>query len=163
MCSAARLQEVCDVMDCSLPAVKAALHRGRTQLREIADEPDDAAAAETVGGRSRAARRLCRAFQRARFRRHPRHDRRRRQARSRQQDPDERQGRSVTLLRQLFDKASDWHLVPGLVEGRPAILVFDPERARCGAEIFHAAATGRPARSPPSAISATRLTSSMAR
>ena len=35
------LQEVCDVMDFSLPAVKAALHRGRAQLRELADEPDD--------------------------------------------------------------------------------------------------------------------------
>src|ERR1700754_677467 len=35
------LAEICDVMDFSLPAVKAALHRGRTQLREFADEPDD--------------------------------------------------------------------------------------------------------------------------
>src|SRR6266478_8890321 len=35
------LQEVCEVMDFSLPAVKASLHRGRTQLRELADEPDD--------------------------------------------------------------------------------------------------------------------------
>src|SRR5882672_2183966 len=35
------LQEVCDIMDYSLPAVKAALHRGRTRLRELADEPDD--------------------------------------------------------------------------------------------------------------------------
>ena len=25
-----------------------------------------------------------------------------------------------------YAKASDWHLVPGLVEGQPAILVFDP-------------------------------------
>ena len=25
-----------------------------------------------------------------------------------------------------YAKISDWHLVPGLVEGRPAILVFDP-------------------------------------
>src|SRR6266702_7374623 len=36
------LQEICEVMDFSLPAVKAALHRGRTQLRELAGEPDDA-------------------------------------------------------------------------------------------------------------------------
>src|SRR6266550_1861702 len=36
------LQEVCEVMDVSLPAVKAALHRGRAQLRELAGEPDDA-------------------------------------------------------------------------------------------------------------------------
>ena len=26
-----------------------------------------------------------------------------------------------------YSKVSDWHLVPGLVEGRPAILVFDPD------------------------------------
>src|ERR1700716_2357952 len=36
------LHEVCEIMDYSLPAVKAALHRGRTQLREFAGEPDDA-------------------------------------------------------------------------------------------------------------------------
>ena len=35
------LREICEVMDCSLPAAKAALYRGRTQLREIAEEPDD--------------------------------------------------------------------------------------------------------------------------
>jgi RNA polymerase sigma-70 factor (ECF subfamily) len=35
------LEEICEVMACSLPAAKAALHRGRTRLREIADEPDD--------------------------------------------------------------------------------------------------------------------------
>src|SRR5229473_4351104 len=36
------LSEVCEVMDYSLPAVKAALHRGREQLRALAEEPDDA-------------------------------------------------------------------------------------------------------------------------
>src|SRR2546426_1146547 len=36
------LQEVCEIMDYSLPAVKASLHRGRTQLRDFAGEPDDA-------------------------------------------------------------------------------------------------------------------------
>src|ERR1700736_4516470 len=36
------LKEVCDVMDLSLPAVKAALHRGRAQLRDFANEPEDA-------------------------------------------------------------------------------------------------------------------------
>src|SRR5215213_2016105 len=35
------LKEICDVMDFSLPAVKAALHRGRAQLRELAAAPDD--------------------------------------------------------------------------------------------------------------------------
>ena len=36
------LQEICAVMDFSLPAAKAALHRGRTRLSELAGEPDDA-------------------------------------------------------------------------------------------------------------------------
>ena len=56
------LQEVCAIMDYSLPAVKAALYRGRAQLREIAAEPDDPRT-KNVGGRPHAARSLCRAFQ----------------------------------------------------------------------------------------------------
>src|SRR6201996_4460741 len=35
------LNEVCDVMAYSLPAVKAALNRGRTRLRELAEEAED--------------------------------------------------------------------------------------------------------------------------
>ena len=35
------LQEICEIMACSQPAAKGALHRGRMQLREIADEPED--------------------------------------------------------------------------------------------------------------------------
>ena len=35
------LQEVCEVMDFSVPAAKAALHRGRARFREIAEEPED--------------------------------------------------------------------------------------------------------------------------
>src|SRR5205823_5566581 len=35
------LAEIGSVMDTSIPAVKAALHRGRTRLRELAKEPED--------------------------------------------------------------------------------------------------------------------------
>lgn len=35
------LQEISDIMDATIPAVKAALHRGRTRLRELAREPDE--------------------------------------------------------------------------------------------------------------------------
>jgi RNA polymerase sigma-70 factor (ECF subfamily) len=35
------LQEICAITTSSLPAVKAALHRGRVRLRELAREPDD--------------------------------------------------------------------------------------------------------------------------
>src|SRR5258707_5286338 len=36
------LQEICEVMEFSLPAVKAALHRGRASLSDLASEPEDA-------------------------------------------------------------------------------------------------------------------------
>jgi RNA polymerase sigma-70 factor, ECF subfamily len=35
-----------------------------------------------------------------------------------------------------YAKVSDWRLVPGLVEGRPAILVFDPNAADQGPKYF---------------------------
>jgi RNA polymerase sigma-70 factor (ECF subfamily) len=37
------LEEAAEVMGTTVPAVKAALHRGRTRLREISQRPDDAA------------------------------------------------------------------------------------------------------------------------
>lgn len=35
------LQEISSVMDATIPAVKAALHRGRARLRQLAQEPED--------------------------------------------------------------------------------------------------------------------------
>src|SRR5258708_2260336 len=35
-----------------------------------------------------------------------------------------------------YSKVSDWHLVPGLVEGRPSILVFDPNVPGSGPKYF---------------------------
>src|SRR6266852_4527730 len=50
------LEEINAVMDSTIPAVKAALHRGRVRLREIANEPDDAPIpALAEGERSRLA------------------------------------------------------------------------------------------------------------
>jgi RNA polymerase sigma-70 factor (ECF subfamily) len=40
------LNEIGEIMDASLPAVKSALHRGRTRLHELANEPDDLAPPE---------------------------------------------------------------------------------------------------------------------
>jgi RNA polymerase sigma-70 factor (ECF subfamily) len=37
------LSEIGEIMDVSLPAVKSALHRGRTRLHELANEPEDIA------------------------------------------------------------------------------------------------------------------------
>jgi RNA polymerase sigma-70 factor (ECF subfamily) len=122
------LREVCEVMDFSLPAVKAALHRGRTRLSELANEPEDAPRPAL----SEADRRRLGAY------------------------VDRFNARDFDAIRDMiaddvrldlvnktringkaevsryfgnYSKAHDWHLVPGLVEGRPAILVFDPGSA----------------------------------
>ena len=129
------LQEVGEVMDFSLPAVKAALHRGRTRLRELADEPDDAPGPEL----SKAERDRLGAYV-AHF-----------NARDfdaiRAMISDDvrldlvnktRINGKVEVSRYFgnYSALSDWHLVPGLVEGRPAILVFDPNEMASGPKYF---------------------------
>jgi RNA polymerase sigma-70 factor (ECF subfamily) len=119
------LQEICDVMDLGLPAVKAALHRGRARLRELADEPDGLPHPVL----SEADRKRLGAYV-AHF-----------NARDfdaiRDMIADDVRLDLVNKTRMSgkadvsgyfgnYAKVHDWHLVPGLVEGRPAILVFDP-------------------------------------
>ena len=118
------LQEVCDVLDVRLPAVKAALHRGRAQLRELAGEPEDAPQPRL----SDAARARLSAYVshfnardfdaiRAMIAEDVRLD---------LVNKSRLNGKAeVSRYFGNYAKASDWHLVPGLVEGRPAILVFD--------------------------------------
>jgi RNA polymerase sigma-70 factor (ECF subfamily) len=119
------LQEVCEVMDFSLPAVKAALHRGRAQLREIAEEPDDAPSpklSETDRERLGAyvAHFNARDFDAIRAMIAD-------DVRLELVSKTRLNGKAeVSRYFGNYDKISDWHLVPGLVEGRPAILVFDP-------------------------------------
>jgi RNA polymerase sigma-70 factor (ECF subfamily) len=121
------LREVCDIMDTSLPAAKAALHRGRTQLRELAAEGDDAPRpALSDADRARLSAYVV-SFNARDF------------DAIRAMIADDVRLELVSRTR-LNGKAevsryfgnyslvSDWHLVAGSVEGRPAILVFDPNR-----------------------------------
>jgi RNA polymerase sigma-70 factor (ECF subfamily) len=119
------LAEVCDIMDFSLPAVKAALHRGRTQLREFAEEPDDAPQL----GLSEADRTRLNAY--------VGHFNARDFDAIRAMIADDVRLELVNRTRLKgkaevsryfgnYSKISDWHLVTGQVDGRPAILVFDP-------------------------------------
>ena len=129
------LQEVCEIMDYSLPAVKAALHRGRTQLREFADEPDDARPPKLSDA------------DRERLNAYVAHFNARDFDAIRAMIADDVRLELVNKTR-LNGKAevsryfgnysviSDWHLVPGLVEGRPAILVFDPNEPGSGPKYF---------------------------
>jgi RNA polymerase sigma-70 factor (ECF subfamily) len=129
------LQEVCEVMDFSLPAVKAVLHRGRARLRELADEPDDLSHPKmSEADRDRlgayVARFNARDFDaiRAMIADDVRLD---------LVNKTRLNGKAeVSRYFKNYSKAGDWHLVPGLVEGRPAILVFDPNEPKSRPKYF---------------------------
>ena len=129
------LQEICAVMDFSLPAVKAALHRGRAQLRELAEEPDDLMPPKMSEA------------DRARLNAYVAHFNARDFDAIRSLISDDvrldlvnktRMNGKIEVSRYFgnYAKASDWRLVPGLVEGRPAILVFDPGQPDAGPKYF---------------------------
>jgi RNA polymerase sigma-70 factor, ECF subfamily len=129
------LQEICAVMDFSLPAVKAALHRGRAQLRELADEPDDLPQPKmSEADRDRlgayVAHFNARDFDaiRAMISDDVRLD---------LVNKTRLNGKAeVSRYFGNYSKVGDWHLVPGLVEGRPAILVFDPNEPDAAPKYF---------------------------
>jgi len=110
--------------------------------------------------RSRSPWRLCRAFQRARFRRDPRHDATM-YASTSSQDPHERQGRGFQILGN-YSGSTICIWCPGWSkDGRPSGVSI-PNDPGSGPKYFIAAAmVGRQV--AISAISATRPTSSMAR
>ena len=129
------LQEVCEVMDVSLPAAKAALHRGRTRLREFANEPEDVPQPKLSDA------------DRARLSAYVTHFNARDFDAIRAMIADDVRLELVNKTRLHgkaevsryfgnYDNIADWHLVAGLVEGRPAILVFDPGAPGSGPKYF---------------------------
>jgi RNA polymerase sigma-70 factor (ECF subfamily) len=122
-------------MDFSLPAVKAALHRGRTRLRELADEPDDLPLAKLSDA------------DRDRLGAYVAHFNARDFDAIRAMIADDVRLELVSKTRMNgkaevsryfgnYEKVGDWRLVPGLVESRPAILVFDPNEPGAGPKYF---------------------------
>jgi len=129
------LSEVCEAMDFSLPAVKAALHRGRVRLRELANEPDDLPLAKLSDA------------DRDRLGAYVAHFNARDFDAIRAMIADDVRLELVSKTRMdgkaevsryfgNYEKVGDWHLVPGLVEGRPAILVFDPNEPGAAPKYF---------------------------
>jgi RNA polymerase sigma-70 factor (ECF subfamily) len=129
------LHEICEVMACSLPAAKAALHRGRAQLRAFAEEPDDAPQQRLSD------------VDRARLGAYVAHFNARDFDAIRAMISDDvrldlvsktRLNGKAEVSRYFgnYSSVSDWHLVPGLVEGHPAILVFDPDDRASGPKYF---------------------------
>ena len=119
------LQEIGEVIDSSIPAVKAALNRGRARLRELAQEPDD----RPLPILTEPQRSLLAAYV-DRF-----------NARDfdaiRNMLADEVRLELVNKTRMNgkgevgkyfgnYSLVQDWQLVPGFVDRRPAVLVRDP-------------------------------------
>jgi RNA polymerase sigma-70 factor, ECF subfamily len=120
------IEEIGGIVAASVPAVKAALHRGRARLRELAGEPDDrpslglsrperarlAAYAERFNARDfDAVRDMLAEDVRLEL-----------VARTRMR------GREVHTYFGNYASVDDWRFVPGQIDGRPAILVYDPTK-----------------------------------
>src|SRR5207253_1958987 len=119
------LDEIGRVMGSSIPTIKAALHRGRTRLRELAQEPDDLPLPVLAGSeRSRLAlyveRFNARDFDAIR-------DMLADEVRLELVAKTRKNGRSeVATYFDNYARLQDWRLVPGLVDRRPALFVRDP-------------------------------------
>jgi RNA polymerase sigma-70 factor, ECF subfamily len=118
------LEEIGAVMDATIPAIKAALHRGRRRLRELAQEPDDSPL-PALAERERAL--LAAYVDRFNARdfdavRDMLADDVRLEVVSRRRFS----GRNeVGSYFHNYGRQTDWTLAPGLVDGRPAALVRD--------------------------------------
>lgn len=118
------LAETAEILDVTVPAVKAALHRGRARLAEIAATPEETASrfdpAERERLRAYADRFNARDFDalRALLAEDVRLDLVNRASRAGRKD--------VAVYFTRYSESANWHFAPGLAEGRPALLVSDP-------------------------------------
>ena len=117
-------EETGEVLNLTLPAVKAALHRGRARLKALAQEdapsPPRLDPAEFERLRAYADRFNARDFDalRALLARDVRLDLANRTRLDGAKD--------VSVYFTRYDAIDGWHVDPGLAEGRPALLVSDP-------------------------------------
>ncbi|RWB95200.1 MAG: sigma-70 family RNA polymerase sigma factor [Mesorhizobium sp.] len=120
------LHETCEVTGATLAATKAALHRGRAQLRLLASQPEHVAAPRLDADDERRLRRYVDLFNARDF------------DAVRALIAEDVQLELVTRLRLRgkaevstyfgnYDRISDWTLSLGFVDGRPAILIRNPQ------------------------------------
>lgn len=129
------LDEIGGVTAMSVPAIKAALHRGRARLRELAAEPDD----RPLPRLDPAERALLEAYV-DRFNARDFDAVRDMLAEAVRLDlvgKSRLSGRSeVSRYFTNYSKIHDWHLAPGFVDRRPALLVRDPADPSAGPTYF---------------------------
>jgi RNA polymerase sigma-70 factor (ECF subfamily) len=120
------LEEIGAVMGATIPAIKAALHRGRARLRELAQEPDDAPVPVLAEGERALLARYVERFNARDF------------EAVRNMLADEVRLDLVAKLRlsgraevgnyfNNYGRIQDWLFVPGFVDGHAAVLVRNPE------------------------------------
>ena len=120
------LEEIGNVTETTVPAIKAALHRARTRLRELAAQPDDTrlpplAAADQVLLKTYVERFNARDFDAVR-------DMLARDVKLELVARLRLSGKSeVQNYFHNYDLNPTWHFTPATVEGRPAALVHDPK------------------------------------
>jgi len=118
------IEEIGEIIGATVPAVKAALHRGRARLRELAAEPDDrplAALSEAERARlaAYAERFNARDFDAVR-------DMLAEDVRLELVSRTRMRGDEVRNYFGNYATVHDWRLAPGQIDGQPAILVYDP-------------------------------------
>ncbi|WP_419693932.1 sigma-70 family RNA polymerase sigma factor [Mesorhizobium muleiense] len=120
------LHETCEVTGATLAATKAALHRGRAQLRLLASQPEHVAAPRLDADDERRLRRYVDLFNARDF------------DAARALIAEDVQLELVSRLRMRgkaevstyfgnYERISDWALSLGFVDGRPAILIRNPQ------------------------------------
>jgi RNA polymerase sigma-70 factor (ECF subfamily) len=129
------LREVCEILGMNLPAAKATLYRGRLRLRQIAEEPDDAplpklSDADRIRLGAYVAHFNARDFDAIRAMIAD-------DVKLELVNKSRMNGKAeVSRYFGNYSKVDDWRLEAGLVEGRPAILVFDPHAPNSGPKFF---------------------------
>jgi RNA polymerase sigma-70 factor (ECF subfamily) len=119
------LEEIANFTKSTVPSVKAALHRGRAQLRELAREPDDLPL-PTLSEQERS--RLLTYIERFNARDFDAvRDMLAEDVQLELVNRTRMDGKSeVGRYFGNYSRVQDWRLVPGFVDGRPAVLVCDP-------------------------------------
>jgi RNA polymerase sigma-70 factor (ECF subfamily) len=129
------LNETCEVTGATLAATKAALHRGRAQLKLLASAPEQVAAPRLDADDERRLRRYVDHFNARDF------------DAVRALIAEDIQLEVVNRTRMRgkaevsnyfgnYDRVRDWALSLGFVEGRPAILIRDPQAPESGVRGF---------------------------
>jgi RNA polymerase sigma-70 factor, ECF subfamily len=119
------LEEIGAVMDTSIPAIKAALHRGRARLRELAREPDDRPAPVLAEPERSLLAAYVERFNARDF--DAIRDMLADEVRLELVNKSRMTGRrEVARYFHNYERLQDWHFVPALVDRRPAVLVCDP-------------------------------------